>query len=331
MGNPEIIFARLKSDGYKVIQDMIEKGREENLFLDFKEKSNSKSQKISKEDKKNYAKALSGFSNSSGGVLIWGIKAKRKGKNLPDIAFEEKPIEYLKKFLTDLNSLVGEAIFPLNPKIQNVAIHKNGEENCGFIATYVPESELVPHRALLGLNKYYMRVGESFKMMEHYHLEDAFGRRQRPKLSIHYRMNVLGYANIGPWFQLIIGMKNGGKYIAKYPGIRIKMLSDLHLSKYGVDGNYNWLMPLLKQPSSKTEDIGYLFGGDANTVIHPSTNIEVAIFEFREKHVNVEKLNSSPIIKEGIRFEYELYAEKFKPISGTVTIPQKEVIDFLKR
>src|SRR5277367_5285911 len=75
----------------------------ETEVLDFKEAS-SQSGPMGKDDKKNLSKALSGFANGGGGILIWGVKATQS-KDGPDAAEELKPIGNLKRFLTDLNSL----------------------------------------------------------------------------------------------------------------------------------------------------------------------------------------------------------------------------------
>ncbi|MBW9235526.1 ATP-binding protein, partial [Leptospira santarosai] len=56
---------------------MIDEQQEENLFLDFKLKTDATSSNLSKDDKKNYAKALSGFSNTSGGIIIWGVDCRK--------------------------------------------------------------------------------------------------------------------------------------------------------------------------------------------------------------------------------------------------------------
>ena len=58
---------------------MINQHQEESIFLDFKLKSVPDGSKISKDDKRNYAKALSAFANTSG-ELSFGelMRAKMK-------------------------------------------------------------------------------------------------------------------------------------------------------------------------------------------------------------------------------------------------------------
>ncbi|ARJ25694.1 ATP-binding protein [Bacillus sp. 17RED48] len=187
MGNADLIFSKLEKEGYAYIQEMIENQQEENIFLDFKLKTDPKTFKLSGDDRKNYGKALSGFSNTSGGVIIWGVEAKPTHEKI-DVACDTKPITNAKGFLTELNGLLNYALVPNNFGIKNIYIPLPNESTKGFVATYVPESNLPPHRALLKLNQYFIRSGDNFVLLEHVHLEDMFGRRQKPNLEIHYEI-----------------------------------------------------------------------------------------------------------------------------------------------
>ncbi|WP_234785700.1 AlbA family DNA-binding domain-containing protein [Bacillus mycoides] len=143
---------------------MIAEQQEESVFLDFKLKSVPAGNEISKDDKKNYAKALSAFANTSGGVIVWGVDA-RENKDGIDAASGEMPINNAKAFQTTLNNLLSNALTPLLPDIHNIFIPKL-KSNDGFVVTYIPASDLPPHQALLGENKYFMRIGDSFMQME---------------------------------------------------------------------------------------------------------------------------------------------------------------------
>jgi len=57
------------------ILEMINRRQEEHLQLEFK--TTKGPGMTSPDDRRNFAKALSGFANSSGGILIWGIVAKK--------------------------------------------------------------------------------------------------------------------------------------------------------------------------------------------------------------------------------------------------------------
>lgn len=333
MQNASYIFQVLKTNGYLEIKRFIENKQEENLFLDFKEKSDNTYAGIQNDDKKNFAKALSAFSNSVGGVLVWGIKAKKLASELPDVACEEHPISHLKRFLTDLNSLTSQALIPLNVGIINEIILFPDSEDKGFVITYIPESNLPPHRALLGLNQYFTRSGDSCMMMEHHMLEDSFGRRQKPKLEIYFQVFSLTRLGNGDTViaELVIGIKNIGRYIATYPAIRIiPIKGDLRLSIYGVDGNRNWVLNPVKQTQYTKDTNGHFFAGTINDVIHPNTHLDIAVFR------PSENMNKGQIIISGLKtlppaesywgFDYEIFAEGIESVSGNVSISVEEII-----
>ena len=75
------------------IERYIEESQEEHIALEFKTVNHPIYNDGNKnDDKKNFSKVLSGFANSNGGIVIWGIKAQ---KNLSgqDVAKEKKPIK----------------------------------------------------------------------------------------------------------------------------------------------------------------------------------------------------------------------------------------------
>lgn len=87
------------------IDRYISDGQEENLNLEFKSVVHPNYNTHNREDdKKNISKTFSGFANSNGGIVVWGIKAK-ENRNKQDIATDKKPIKELTKFLNMLNRL----------------------------------------------------------------------------------------------------------------------------------------------------------------------------------------------------------------------------------
>ncbi len=91
MNNAEEIFESIRIKGYEGINAYVTSpGMIEDSHLEFKEKSNPKNANLSDDDQTNYSKALSGFANSDGGVLIWGITCKKE--NDMDMVSEKKPI-----------------------------------------------------------------------------------------------------------------------------------------------------------------------------------------------------------------------------------------------
>jgi hypothetical protein len=64
------------------IQEFVPDGREEDLHLEFKLISDSE---LKKDDRRSFARAVSGFANSDGGLIVWRVDA-RKNKDGVDCA-----------------------------------------------------------------------------------------------------------------------------------------------------------------------------------------------------------------------------------------------------
>ena len=101
--------------------------------LDFKLINDAKMS--SSDDKRNFACALSGFANSSGGLIVWGVDARKNSEQI-DCAVGLKPIDKVALLVSRLNSLTGEAVEPIVEQVQHRAIISSG--NQGFVLTLVP-------------------------------------------------------------------------------------------------------------------------------------------------------------------------------------------------
>jgi Putative DNA-binding domain len=197
----------------EAIEEFIRQGQEEHLYLDFKTVSNANLN--SADDKKNLAKALSGFANPSGGLIVWGVDARKNARGI-DCATGLNEISPIQLFVSRLNTLTGESVSPLVDGIIHKSIIIGGEKGCAV--TLVSESQSGPHMAKPGEDRYYKRSGYSFYRMEHFDLEDMFGRRQKPMLAIqmaNHRRCPEEDLNEELDFYLI----NTGRAIAKYTGV----------------------------------------------------------------------------------------------------------------
>jgi len=178
MGRAEDIFEKIKKDGMCGIEEFILTRKSEELFLDFKRSSNNGAGKIlDQNDRNNLAKAISGFGNSEGGVIVWGIDCS-KGIDNADVAHTKFPIEDVKRFVSWLEGAVSGCTVPPHTGIQHHPIIMN-DKNEGFVITYIPKSNHTPHQ-VVGELKYYMRAGSSFVPVPHGVLAGMFGRRPQP-------------------------------------------------------------------------------------------------------------------------------------------------------
>lgn len=245
------------------IDRFIEEKQEENLFIEFKTVVHPNYNQHNKnDDKKNIAKTISGFANSNGGIIIWGIKAK-ENENKQDVATNKKPIKELTKFLNLLNRLEGQAVTPLVTGV----IHKKLEisDDLGYILTYIPESSFAPHMANYADNHYYKRSGDSFYRCEHYDIRDMFQRKQTAKLSLTVE-NITKHNCPGrndSWrYMMVLVLVNEGKNYAKAPSIQLNINHPFEFSPFGIDGNGNVGLFGKKAEPSSSQRSSYVGGQD---------------------------------------------------------------------
>src|SRR6266567_2743333 len=180
MNNASLIFDSLNS--FADIRALL--GTQEDIFLDFKE-SYSKTGALLDDDKAHFSKAASGFAHQEGGVLVWGIEA-RKGANGIDEAVSLKPITSNKRFLSGLNDYVKYSTEPVVDGIQNRVIYENDDEssNKGYAVSLFPKSGS-EHRALgKNTSDFYKRHGDSFSPLSTADIRALFFRSSSPDLEL---------------------------------------------------------------------------------------------------------------------------------------------------
>ncbi len=195
MGRAEDIFKRVIENGLKELDDFIIARKSEELFLDFKRSADSGSgSKLHETDRDQLSRALSGFGNSEGGVIVWGIDCS-KDKDSADVAHTKHPIQKVKRFVSWLEGAVSGCTVPPHDKVRHHAIVINDKDE-GFVVTLIPKSNFAPHQVVTHgkyQGHYYIRAGSNFERTPHAVLAGMFGRRPQPHV---FPMFIAGLAEL---------------------------------------------------------------------------------------------------------------------------------------
>src|SRR5690242_7666517 len=149
------------------VRQLIADRQQENLYLEFKTKKDRSRPDLDDSETRQFSRALSGFANSDGGVVVWGIKTDKE-----DRASELKPISLVAEFEARLKKSLLNAVQPFVDGVQIDTILEDDGSMAGYVKVLIPRSEKTPHRALLAEREYYRRSTEGFYRMEHFDLED---------------------------------------------------------------------------------------------------------------------------------------------------------------
>jgi len=301
----------------KDINEFMDSGEQEDLHLEFK--SVNKSDLSHPDDRRNFARALSGFANTSGGIVVWGVSAK-KNRDEIDCAQKSDPVPKISLFCSRQQSLTGAWIDPPIKGVRHRYLCEDDAIDEGFAISYVPEGETGPYMVTLNKEyRYYMRVGDSFEPMPHSHVADRFFRKRRPRLKLYLTNRDSRVGRVGTSrrleVDLIVGIKNEGKAIAKYPYLSINVRAPFVVSRYGLFKGQDGLRKLRGEPPREP----HRWAGDANDVVHPESYLEVA--KIVGQIQNLDGREYDPVV-----IDYEIMAEDAEFISGQERLPIEEII-----
>jgi hypothetical protein len=184
MSRAHELFERLREGGCPVLDQLIADREPESLFLDFKRSPQEGAAKnLAPEDNRNLSKAISGFANSSGGVLVWGVDCRRDRFSGNEIA-EKHPLLDAGGFNTKLQAAVSRTTVPAHPGVQVLFFDEPGQSPAGYVVVYVPQSLIGPIRAL-ATDHYHVRTGADFGFVPHDVLAGMFGRIPQPNVDLN--------------------------------------------------------------------------------------------------------------------------------------------------
>src|SRR5712664_714535 len=160
MSRAEDLFKRLQDGKLAALEQLIEDREPESLFLDFKRSpDDGDGAKLASDDNKNLSKAASGFGNSEGGVLIWGVDCRRDGITGNEVA-NKHPLNDASGFRTKLEGAISRATLPPHQGIETLCIQESGS-SLGYVAVLIPKANIGPLRSV-ATNHYHLRSGSDF-------------------------------------------------------------------------------------------------------------------------------------------------------------------------
>jgi hypothetical protein len=275
------------------IERWIADQRSEDFTLDFKTAPRHFERP---DERKALAEAISGFANSSGGIIVWGVRAARDPDGL-DVAQAAEPIADPARFLANLTNYAGNAVSPFVDGV----VHRIVDGL--FAATLVPEGISGPHMAGHGHGRYFKRSGSSFYRMEHFDVADMFGRRRKPALSLELR-------KVGSGGMILVLVTNHGRGTARSPYLSLDLPPGFRVSAYGYDGNGRFGLTNGGCAGGRC-----VFGGDGAAVIHPRQTVGVTVLQ-----TTVQDINGRPNLNGQQVFGFELAAEDVDLAEGKIVL-----------
>jgi hypothetical protein len=130
--------------------------------------------------KEMWLQALCGFANNEGGLLIWGLDARKDPKTNVDQVVGAVPVTDPHGLKTKLTEWRREGTDPPLANVQVEAYESSPGSGKGFVVCYVPEGSYKPYRTREGdRSQYWLRTSDSFVVMSSSVLRAMFHPRPR--------------------------------------------------------------------------------------------------------------------------------------------------------
>jgi hypothetical protein len=295
----------------------VEQRRQEDLHMEFK--TVNKADLSYADDRRNLAKALSGFANSDGGLIVWGVNA-RPGNDGVDCAQEATPVEDPKRLVGCLNEFTGQSVSPIVDGVEHKSLSL--ENGTGFGVTLVPASDSGPHMARNREDRYYKRSGDSFYKMEHFDIEDMFGRRKKPDVYVEYALNRGARSGARTGLQqdvhVDLYLLNKGRGLARYVYVKIGDGESQHkLLRKGIGGNWG-LLDRLRIDGSTVEH----FVGRPEFALHQE-------LPHKFHRVAIRNLNRRRPLTTDVVLDWEVRAESMAARRGQLVVAAGEIMNMV--
>lgn len=256
----------------KEIHRFVKEGEQETLELEFKQ-ANPENEKGKQADLKNFAEALSGFANSQGGIILWGIEARKAKENGVDCASKLRPFVNPKAFVSLLTRMESSVVSPPVKGVRHKAIFE--KNHLGYVASFIPFSVSLPHMVHREeQNSYYRRYGDSFKKAQHFEVVEMFNRKIVPEIDLEFIHSEQKIASTDSRFFLypfLVRIVNQTNATIKYPFIKVYGDSNLRASYLGLDDNR--FTPLKRIHS---QNLGtFIYTGGSDIVIYPMQKLDL--------------------------------------------------------
>ncbi len=208
-------------NNFSKIEEFIAEGETEGLYLECKSPSIPR---LDQEYKKHLASVLSGFSNTEGGIIIWGVSTTKHLHGDLDVLTKIEELGNCDNFAKQIETSIPQLTIPAITRSQTKVIKKSKKDNRGIIITYVPKSIGDPVQS----NKdqhFYFRNGNEFTKLPYEMLKRLFASTESPDLHVLFDSRLVIIKEEGVW-EIPIILTNNSSAAAEKTKVVVEMKNE---------------------------------------------------------------------------------------------------------
>lgn len=197
-------------DSYNSLDELIAAGEAEGPHLECKAPS---APLLSKDLQSGLARALSGFSNTAGGVIIWGMSTTKHPHDNSDVLTQIVPIGKCTQLERQIKNKILALATPPVLSAQSKILRESPKDTRGVIVSHIPKTGGDPVQAQDGM--FYFRSGDEFVRAPYDMIKRLFAATESPDLTLFFGDDPVKRNDDGSW-EIPIVVTNRASAVAEH-------------------------------------------------------------------------------------------------------------------
>jgi hypothetical protein len=212
----EELYRTLNS--YSRLEELIANGEAEGLYLECKAPSEPR---LTRDQKDYLAKAVSGFSNTAGGVIIFGVSTTKHAHSGLDILTQVEPIGNCRHFQQQVQRAIPILTLPPALTAQSRVLTQKAGETRGVLVTYIPRVPGDPVQSAVD-HVFYFRSGDDFHPAPYEVIKRLFAATTSPDLKPIIDPRLVTQDPNGFW-RIPIVVRNDSSAVAEHTMVSVEI------------------------------------------------------------------------------------------------------------
>jgi len=175
-----ILYDSITINRYSKFEEWIDDAKIEDMYLECKSPSGPK---INSEKRATLAIATSGFSNTNGGVLVYGLSTIKKDHGGLDVINQIEPIGNIRTLEMNIRNQIPLLTTPSISNFDSKVIKRRRGDTKGLAVVHIPKFLFDPVQSIVD-NRFYFRTGDEFRIAPYEMIKRLFASTETPNLSI---------------------------------------------------------------------------------------------------------------------------------------------------
>jgi len=208
-------------DSWTRVEELITSTEAEGLHLEAKAPSEPK---LSKDQREYLARAISGFGNTAGGIIIWGVSTTRHAHSSLDVLTQIEPIGNCKSLLHQIQRTIPTLTSPPILNSETRALTQKHTDTRGILVTYIPHHPSAPIQTNTD-HVFYWRSGDDFHPAPYEIIRRLFSATEIPDLHCSVDTRLAKQQPDGTW-DIPLVLENRSTAIAENAMATVTILSN---------------------------------------------------------------------------------------------------------